>query len=72
MKRYYRITKIFFAGKYPYLKRVHKGIKGSFFRELQLLAPQMIKDALNKYGDQNFIEVQNELFSPKQPKDNKL
>lgn len=52
MLRYWRIFKIRIAGKYTYLKRVHKWMKGQLFRDLHEFTPLFYKDLVTKYSNE--------------------
>lgn len=50
MNRLYRITKIALAGKYGYLKRFHKWMRGQLIRDLQAMIPTFYDEMVRKYG----------------------
>jgi len=63
MKRYYRILRIWYNGKLPYAKRVHKWMKGRLFRDFQLLTPMYLKNMMEKYGNDAYTKALEEIMS---------
>lgn len=61
MLRYWRIFKIRIAGKYTYLKRVHKWMIRQLFRDLQELTPVFHEQFMEKYGHRSFLVDRMEL-----------
>lgn len=54
MKRKLRILRIWFFGKYNYLKKVHRWRMGQWFRDLQQISPKYYEEMVNKYQDESF------------------
>jgi hypothetical protein len=61
MKRYFRIFRIWYKGKLPYAKKVNRWIKGQFIRDLQELSKIYYPKILEKYGNENYTTVMEQL-----------
>lgn len=61
IRRWVRILRVFYFGKLTYAKKVRRWINGQLFIDFQELTPKYYEKMVEKYGNQNYITVMEQL-----------